>query len=78
MRLSTSHLLGIQKLSAAEIDLILSTAESFAEVGTREIKKVPTLRGQTVVNFFIEPSTRTRSSFEPYRRSSADSTTASS
>ena len=61
MRLSTPHLLGIDGLEPAEISLILDTAESFAEIGTRQIKKVPTLRGKTVVNFFVEPSTRTRS-----------------
>ena len=73
MRLRTRHLLGIASLEADEIQLILDTAESFAEIGTREIKKVPTLRGKTVVNFFIEPSTRTRSSFElAEKRLSAD------
>ena len=73
MRLSTRHLLGIDHLSREEIALILDTAESFAEIGTREIKKVPTLRGKTVVNFFVEPSTRTRSSFElAEKRLSAD------
>ena len=64
MRLKSRHLLGIDGLEPEEISLILDTAEGLAEVGTREIKKVPTLRGKTVVNFFIEPSTRTRSSFE--------------
>ena len=74
MRLSSKHLLGIEGLDPREIALILDTAESFAEVGTREIKKVPTLRGKTVVNFFVEPSTRTRSSFEiAEKRLSADS-----
>lgn len=73
MRLNTPHLLGIAELDARQIELILDTAESFAEVGTREIKKVPTLRGKTVVNFFVEPSTRTRSSFElAEKRLSAD------
>ncbi len=73
MRLRTRHLLGIASLDADEIQLILDTAKSFAEVGTREIKKVPTLRGKTVVNFFVEPSTRTRSSFElAEKRLSAD------
>jgi aspartate carbamoyltransferase catalytic subunit len=73
MRLKSRHLLGIDQLSPEEIGLILDTAESFAEIGTREIKKVPTLRGKTVVNFFIEPSTRTRSSFElAEKRLSAD------
>jgi aspartate carbamoyltransferase catalytic subunit len=57
-------LLGLRELSAEEIQLILETADAFKEVGTREIKKVPALRGKTLVNFFIEPSTRTRTSFE--------------
>jgi len=66
-------LLGIAELSAGEIDLILNTAESFREVAERPIKKVPTLRGKTVVNLFLEPSTRTRSSFElAEKRLSAD------
>ena len=64
MRLKGRHLLGIEPLDAEEIALILDTAEGFAAVSEREIKKVPTLRGKTVVNFFVEPSTRTRSSFE--------------
>jgi aspartate carbamoyltransferase catalytic subunit len=73
MRLQSRHLLGIEQLDADEIGLILDTAESLAEVGTREIKKVPILRGKTVVNFFVEPSTRTRSSFElAEKRLSAD------
>ncbi len=73
MRLRSDHLLGIDGMEADEITLILDTAEGFAEVGTREIKKVPTLRGKTVVNFFIENSTRTRSSFElAEKRLSAD------
>jgi len=73
MTLRSRHLLGIAELEPDEISLILDTAESLAEVGTREIKKVPTLRGRTVVNFFIEPSTRTRSSFElAEKRLSAD------
>jgi aspartate carbamoyltransferase catalytic subunit len=67
------HLLGIQGLTAAEITLILDTARAMAEVGTRAIKKVPALRGKTIVNFFMEPSTRTRSSFEvAEKRLSAD------
>ena len=66
-------LLGLESLSAAQIQLILDTAEPFKEVSERAIKKVPTLRGKTVVNFFIEPSTRTRSSFElAEKRLSAD------
>jgi aspartate carbamoyltransferase catalytic subunit len=66
-------LLGISDLSPDEIQLILDTAESFAEVGERPIKKVPTLRGKTVINLFFEASTRTRSSFEiAEKRLSAD------
>jgi aspartate carbamoyltransferase catalytic subunit len=57
-------LLDIENLSREEIELILSTAESFKEVSRREIKKVPALRGKTLVNLFYEPSTRTRVSFE--------------
>jgi aspartate carbamoyltransferase catalytic subunit len=57
-------LLAIQDLSAAELNVILDTAAAFKTVGTREIKKVPALRGKTMVNFFVEPSTRTRTSFE--------------
>ena len=57
-------LLGIRELSADEIVFILDTADAFKEVGTREVKKVPALRGKTLVNFFVEPSTRTRTSFE--------------
>lgn len=58
------HLLGIEPLEPAHIELILDTAESLREVLDRPIKKVPALRGKTVVNLFYEPSTRTRSSFE--------------
>lgn len=66
-------LLTIAELSAEEIDLILTTAESLKEVGGRDIKKVPALRGKTVVNLFFEPSTRTRTSFElAAKRLSAD------
>ncbi len=73
MRLRSGHLLGIDGMEVDEITLILDTAEGFAEVGTREIKKVPTLRGKTVINFFVEHSTRTRSSFElAEKRLSAD------
>jgi aspartate carbamoyltransferase catalytic subunit len=68
------HLLGIEPLSAADIELVLDTAESLKEVLDRPIKKVPTLRGKTVVNLFYESSTRTRSSFEMAERVlSADS-----
>ena len=67
------HLLGIAGLDASEITRILDTAEAMKEVGTRPIKKVPTLRGRTVVNLFFEPSTRTRTSFEiAEKRLSAD------
>ncbi|MBI5588702.1 MAG: aspartate carbamoyltransferase catalytic subunit [Deltaproteobacteria bacterium] len=73
MRLKRKDLLGIEELSAEEITLILTTAESFREVSEREIKKVPTLRGRTVINLFYEPSTRTRTSFEiAAKRMSAD------
>jgi len=66
-------LLGLEELSKEEIELILSTTESFKEVSSREIKKVPALRGKTVVNLFYEPSTRTRVSFEvAAKRLSAD------
>lgn len=68
-----NHLLGIDHLSSEDIDLILETAESFVEVSTRNIKKVPALKGKTVVNLFFENSTRTRSSFEiAAKRLSAD------
>ncbi len=67
-------LLGLRDMSREEIELILKTAASFKEISTRPIKKVPTLRGRTVVNFFFEPSTRTRASFEiAEKRLSADS-----
>src|SRR2546423_2626378 len=64
MRWQRKDLLGIRELSAEEITFILDTADAFKEVGTRDIKKVPALRGKTLVNFFVEPSTRTRTSFE--------------
>jgi aspartate carbamoyltransferase catalytic subunit len=71
--LRTRHLLGIADLDASEIDLILQTAFAMKEVGTRPIKKVPTLRGRTIINLFFEPSTRTRMSFElAEKRLSAD------
>ncbi|MBI2821163.1 MAG: aspartate carbamoyltransferase catalytic subunit [Acidobacteria bacterium] len=73
MPLKRRHLLGIEDLEPAEIELILKTAESFREISTRPIKKVPALRGKTVINLFFEPSTRTRSSFEiAAKRLSAD------
>jgi len=66
-------LLGMDALSAADIGLILDTAESLKSISARDIKKAPTLRGKSVVNFFYEPSTRTRSSFEiAAKRLSAD------
>ena len=72
-RLKSKDLLGIAGLEAGEITLILDTAEAMKEVGARAIKKVPTLRGRTVVNLFFEPSTRTRTSFEiAEKRLSAD------
>lgn len=68
------HLLGIEPLEAEDIVLILDTAVGMAEIGRRPIKKVPALRGKTVVNFFAEPSTRTKMSFEvAEKRLSADS-----
>src|SRR5512133_1752176 len=73
MKFNRKDLLGIKELSGEEIELILETAESFIEVSTREIKKVPTLRGKTVINLFYEASTRTRTSFEiAGKRLSAD------
>ena len=74
MKLKSPHLLGIEPMTSDEITLVLDTAEGFSGIVSREIKKVPTLRGKTVVNFFVEPSTRTRSSFElAEKRLSADS-----
>ena len=71
--LRSRHLLGIEHLERDEIDLILDTALAMKEVGSRPIKKVPTLRGRTVVNLFFEASTRTRMSFElAEKRLSAD------
>ncbi|MBN1663202.1 MAG: aspartate carbamoyltransferase catalytic subunit [Deltaproteobacteria bacterium] len=79
MKLAKKDLLGIQDLSVEEINLILDTAESFIEVSTREIKKVPTLRGKTIINLFLEASTRTRTSFEiAGKRLSADTINISS
>ncbi|HEV8240808.1 MAG TPA: aspartate carbamoyltransferase catalytic subunit [Thermoanaerobaculia bacterium] len=73
VRWQRKDLLGIAELSRGEIELVLDTAVSFAEVGARPIKKVPTLRGKTVLNLFFEASTRTRSSFEiAEKRLSAD------
>ena len=63
-RWTRKDLTGLQDLSAEELTLLLDTAAAFKTVGTRNIKKVPALRGKTLVNFFVEPSTRTRVSFE--------------
>jgi len=72
-KLGRKDILGIKELSVEEIQLILETADSFVEVSTREIKKVPTLRGKTIINLFYEASTRTRTSFEiAGKRLSAD------
>jgi aspartate carbamoyltransferase catalytic subunit len=73
MKLRSKHLLGLEKMTKRQIRLVLDTAESFREVLERPIRKVPTLRGVTVVNLFYEPSTRTRISFElAEKRLSAD------
>src|SRR5580658_5943285 len=64
MSWNLKHLLDIESLTADEIVTVLDTARAFKAVGARAIKKVPALRGKTVVNLFIEPSTRTRISFE--------------
>jgi aspartate carbamoyltransferase catalytic subunit len=67
------HLLGIADLDAADLAQIMDLADSFLEIGERAIKKVPTLRGRTVINLFLENSTRTRTSFEiAAKRMSAD------
>jgi aspartate carbamoyltransferase catalytic subunit len=73
MALSSKDLLGIKGMAAEEIRLILDTAATFKDVSERDIKKVPTLRGKTVINLFYEASTRTRTSFElAGKRLSAD------
>jgi aspartate carbamoyltransferase catalytic subunit len=73
MQFRKKDLVGIKQLEPEEINLIHETAETFKEVSTRPIKKVPTLRGRTVVHLFYEPSTRTRTSFEiAAKRLSAD------
>ena len=73
MKWTRKHLLDIESLTADEITVVLDTARAFKAVGQRAIKKVPALRGKTVVNLFIEPSTRTRISFElAEQRLSAD------
>ncbi|MHB1135770.1 MAG: aspartate carbamoyltransferase catalytic subunit [Coriobacteriia bacterium] len=73
MTLSAKHIMTMDDLTLEDVNLILDTAESFAEVNQRRIKKLPTLRGRTIVNLFFEPSTRTRMSFEiASKRLSAD------
>jgi len=73
MKFDKKDILDIESLSVEEIQLILDTAETLKEISSRPIKKVPTLRGKTIVNFFYEPSTRTRTSFEiAAKRLSAD------
>jgi aspartate carbamoyltransferase catalytic subunit len=73
MAFKHKDILGLQDLTAEEIELLLNTADNMKEISKREIKKVPTLRGKTVVNLFFEPSTRTRTSFEiAAKRLSAD------
>lgn len=73
MSLHAKHLLGIEGISREQIDYMLDTSQQFVEVNERSVKKVPTLRGKTVINLFLEPSTRTRSSFEiAGKRMSAD------
>ena len=72
-QLDRKDLLGLEGMSAEELNLILDTAVSFKEISERPVKKVPALRGKTVVNLFFEPSTRTRASFElAEKRLSAD------
>lgn len=72
-RFAHKDLLGVAQLSVEEINLILDTADSLKEISERDVKKVPTLRGKSIINFFYEPSTRTRTSFEvAAKRLSAD------
>ncbi len=73
MTFNPKHILGIKNLSAEELTFILDTAASFKEINSRDIKKVPILRGKTIINLFFEASTRTRTSFEiAGKRLSAD------
>jgi aspartate carbamoyltransferase catalytic subunit len=73
MMLTLKNILGTQSLTKEDITTILDATDSFKEISTRQIKKVPTLRGKTVINLFFEPSTRTRTSFEiAGKRLSAD------
>jgi aspartate carbamoyltransferase catalytic subunit len=79
MKFGKKDILGTKDLTVDEINLILETAESFLEISTRKIKKVPTLRGKTIINLFYEASTRTRTSFEiAAKRLSADTINISS
>jgi aspartate carbamoyltransferase catalytic subunit len=78
MKFEKKDILDLEDLSAEEIQFILDTADSMKEISTRPIKKVPTLRGKTIVHFFYEPSTRTRASFEiAAKRLSADTVSVS-
>ena len=73
MSFKHKHILGIEQMTKEDIQIILDTADSFKEINSREIKKVPTLRGKTIINAFFEASTRTRLSFEiAGKRLSAD------
>jgi len=73
MSFKHKHILGIEQMAKEDIEMILDTADAFKEINTREIKKVPTLRGKTIINAFFEASTRTRLSFEiAGKRLSAD------
>jgi aspartate carbamoyltransferase catalytic subunit len=73
MKFAKKDILDMESLSVGEIETILDTAETLKEISTRPIKKVPTLRGKTIIHFFHEPSTRTRTSFEiAAKRLSAD------
>ena len=73
MSFKHKHILGIEQMSKEDIEIILDTADAFKEINTRDIKKVPTLRGKTIINAFFEASTRTRLSFEiAGKRLSAD------
>ena len=74
MQFSSKNILDMESLSVDEINMVLDTADSMKEISERPVKKVPTLRGKTVVLFFYEPSTRTRASFDiAAKRLSADS-----
>jgi len=73
MSFKHKHILGIEQMSKEDIEIILDTADAFKEINARDIKKVPTLRGKTIINAFFEASTRTRLSFEiAGKRLSAD------